>query len=134
MVVHRVPCSCGQAYVGKTDRRLESKIQEHRDACDQGKLEKSAIAEHAWKHAHPIEWNATQVLDRATGHTELLVKVVLHIPMMTKDSSLNRDGEVELHDCWVAEVKKSEHGNQYHQLNLNVAQDSHVTQRCKKQL
>ena len=40
--------------------------------------------------------------------TFYLVKEVLHIRMMTEDSSLNRDGGVELHDCWVAAVKKPE--------------------------
>ena len=68
----------------------------------------SAIAEHAWKHDHPIEWNDTQVLDRASRHKKLLVKEALHIRMMTEEGSLNRDGEVELHDCWGAVVRKSE--------------------------
>ena len=54
-------------------------MKEHKDACDRGQLEKSAIAEHAWKHDHPIEWNDTQVLDQASGHKELLVKEALHI-------------------------------------------------------
>ena len=79
MVVYRVPCSCGQAYIGKTIRQLESRMKEHRDACVRRQLEKLALAEHAWKHDHPIEWIGTQVLDRASGHKELLVKEALHI-------------------------------------------------------
>ena len=68
MLVYLVACSCGQAYIGKTIWRLESRIKEHRDASSNGQLEKSTIAEHAWKHDQPIEWNDTQVLDRASRH------------------------------------------------------------------
>ena len=46
-VVYRVPCSCGEAYIGETVRRLETRMKEHRDACQKGALDKSALAEHA---------------------------------------------------------------------------------------
>ena len=55
MVVYRIPCSCGKVYIGKTIRRMESRLKEHKDACSRGQLEKSAIAEHAWRHDHCIE-------------------------------------------------------------------------------
>ena len=97
-------------------------MKEHRDARNRGQLKKSAIAEHDWKHDHPIEWNGTQVLDQASRHKELLVKEVLQIRMM-KDSSLNEDGGMELHNCWLAAAKISEQRSQYH----------HMTQRCHKQ-
>ena len=43
-VVYWVPCSCEQAYVGKTVRQLESRMKEHKDACDRGQLEKLAMS------------------------------------------------------------------------------------------
>ena len=39
MVVYRVLCECGQAYIEKTMRRLESRMKEHKDTCNQGQLE-----------------------------------------------------------------------------------------------
>ena len=36
IVVYRVPCACGQAYIGKTIRRLESRMKEHKDPCYRG--------------------------------------------------------------------------------------------------
>ena len=36
--VYRIPCSCGQVYIGKTRRRLETRLKEHRDACERGIL------------------------------------------------------------------------------------------------
>ena len=32
-VVYRIPCSCGKAYIGETKWRLETRLKEHRDAC-----------------------------------------------------------------------------------------------------
>ena len=69
-------------------------------------MEKSAIAEHVWRHDHRIEWDDAAVIDLATcsRHKELLVKEVLHIRTAAGKDSLNRDGGVELHVCWVATV------------------------------
>ena len=47
-------------------------------------LETSAIAEHAWKYGHPIEWSDTQVVDRVSRHKELHVKEALHIRVRDK--------------------------------------------------
>ena len=46
-VVYRIPCSCGEAYIGETMRRLETRVKEQRNACQKGALKKSALAEHA---------------------------------------------------------------------------------------
>ena len=45
-VVHHIPCSCGQVYIGETRQRLETRLKEHRDACERGMTEKSAVADH----------------------------------------------------------------------------------------
>ena len=55
-VVYRIPRSCGQVYIGETKRRLETRLKEHRDTCERGLMEKSAVAEHAWENHHPIDW------------------------------------------------------------------------------
>ena len=60
-MVYQVPCSCGEAYIGETVRRLETRMKEHQDACQKGALEKSAFAEHAWESHHPIRWEETTV-------------------------------------------------------------------------
>ena len=75
---------------------MESTIKEHRDACSRWQLEKSTTAEHAFTHHHPNEWNEIKVLDGASRLKELLIKEALHIWMMAKEGSLNRDGGVEI--------------------------------------
>ena len=49
------------------------------DACQKGALEKSALAEHAWKNHHPIKWEEASVVDRVRTAKELLVKEAIHI-------------------------------------------------------
>ena len=108
MVVYQVPCSCGLVYIGKTIRRLETRLKEHKDACSKGQTEKSAIAEHAWEHGHAIKWDDTLVLDHAKRHQELLLKEALHIRTTAKNRNFNRDQGIELHECWTATITKCE--------------------------
>ena len=46
-------CKCGKVYFGETRIRLETRLREHQEACRKEALEKSAVAEHAWKDQHP---------------------------------------------------------------------------------
>ena len=100
-VVYRIPCSCGQVYIGESKRRLETRLKEHRDAYERGMMEKSAVAEHAWENHHPIDWEETTVLDHGRGQ-ELLLKEALHIQMTPSDERFNRDGGLEVPGCWTA--------------------------------
>ena len=104
-VVYRIPCSCGQVYIGETKRRLETRLKEHRDARERGMMEKSAVAEHAWENHHPIDWEETTVLDRGRGQ-ELLLKEALHIQMTPSEERFNRDGGLEVPGCWIAVMRR----------------------------
>ena len=54
-------------------------MKEHQDACQKGSVEKSALAEHAWKEHHPIKWEEAAVIDQARTPKELLLKEAIHI-------------------------------------------------------
>ena len=79
-VVYQVPCQCGKVYVGETQRCLETYVKEHKDACNKGYTEKSAIVEHQWDQQHQVKWEDTRVLDRATRPIQLEVKEALQHP------------------------------------------------------
>lgn len=64
--VYRVPCECGEAYIGETKRPLEVRIKEHRKHTQLGETSKSGIAEHAWNADHRINWNDAKVIHRET--------------------------------------------------------------------
>ena len=86
-VLYQIPCSCDKAYVGETVRRLETRMMDHRDACQKGALEKSALAEHAWESHHPIKWEETTVVDQARNPKELLLKEANHIWLLKPPST-----------------------------------------------
>ena len=88
-VVYQIPCQCGKVYVGETQRRLETRVKEHRDACNKGDTGKSAIAEHQWDQQHQVNWEDTRVLDRASRPVQLRVKEALYI-QKTTDSTATR--------------------------------------------
>ena len=52
------------------------------------------------------------MLDRAKRHDELLLKEALHIQTAAKGSNFNRDGGTELHECWMATIKRYERRSQ----------------------
>ena len=70
----------------------------------EGMMEKSAVAEHAWEHHHPIHWEETTVLDHGRG--QLLVKEALHIQMTPVEEHFNRDGGLEFPGCWTAVMRR----------------------------
>ena len=105
-VVYQIPCQCGKVYVGETQRRLETRVKEHRDACNKGDTGKSAIAEHQWDQQHQVNWEDTRVLDRASRPVQLRVKEALYIQKTPTNNRLNRDEGYELPGCWIATVKK----------------------------
>ena len=104
-VVYRIPGSCGQVYIWETKRRLETRLKEHRDACERGMMEKSAVVEHAWENHHLIDWEETTVLDHGRGQ-ELLVKEALHIQMTLSEERFNQDGGLEVPGCWIAVMRR----------------------------
>ena len=105
-VVYQIPCQCGKVYVGETQRRLETRVKEHRDACNKGDTGKPAIAEHQWDQQHQVNWEGTRVLDRANRPVQLRVKEVLYIQKTPTKNRLNCDEGYELPGCWIATMKK----------------------------
>ena len=80
-MVCSIPCSCGQNYIGETKRNLEARLKEHQTATRRGKMDKLAIAEHAWEEQHQPQWNNIKIIDHARNENILLIKEGLHITM-----------------------------------------------------
>ena len=63
-IVYQIPCKdCSQTYVGQSGRTITDRIKEHQRAVKNGDTNNSAVAEHAWKHQHRMDWSASEVLD-----------------------------------------------------------------------
>ena len=104
-VVYSIACDCGKCYIGETERTLQKRLKEHKDACIGGMVERSAVADHAWSEHHRIDWNQVQVIDCANKRIELLIKEALHIAMIPDGACLNRDKGLELPDCWLSTIR-----------------------------
>ena len=107
-IVYKIPCSCGEVYIGKTVRRLHTRLQEHQKACQEGSTALSAVAEHVYQHQHPIQWEETSIVDQARGHRELLVKEAIHIRSMPSQERFNRDIGTDLPSRWLTLLKARE--------------------------
>ena len=89
-IVYRVPCKdCPKVYVGQSGRTLECRIKEHKRAVERGNTEMSAIAEHAWRNDHRVDWEAVDVLDVNTEWYKRCVIESWHI--QHEKETLNRD-------------------------------------------
>ena len=68
-VVYEILCECGKVSIGETKRRLETRIKEHKIACEREQTEKSAVAENFYSEEHRIIWNDAKVIQRASRTT-----------------------------------------------------------------
>ena len=79
-VVYCIPCKdCPATYVGETTRKLVRRLDEHKRAVRKGEMELSALAEHAWKEGHGVDWDEVAVLDHHHSLHERLSLEAIHI-------------------------------------------------------
>ena len=77
-------------------------------------MKKTAVVDHSWENYHPIHWEETIVLDHDRGQ-KLLVKEALHIQMTPSEEHFNRDGGMEVPDCWTTVMRRQGGRNNAHQ-------------------
>ena len=70
-MVYQIPHQFGKVYAKETQRRLKTRVKEHRDACNKGDMWKCAISEYQWDQQHQVNWEETRMLDRAKGKGSL---------------------------------------------------------------
>lgn len=75
LVVYKIKCrSCEASYIGKTERILYHRLQEHKTKSS------SACFQHSQENqGHEIDWNNVEIVDRADNNLKLQVKELLHI-------------------------------------------------------
>ncbi len=90
-IVYQIPCgSCNHTYIGQSGRTLEDRLKEHKRAIiPDSTYFTSAVAEHAVKSNHVIDWNNAKVID---SHSNLYQRCYLESWQIKKrNSSMNRD-------------------------------------------
>ena len=94
-VVYQIQCDeCEASYIGHTSKNLRDRVKQHKSATDKGKINDSAIAEHAWTSHHSIDWDNVKVLDQESGERHRQIKESLHI--RTRGPQKNRDQGLDI--------------------------------------
>ncbi|XP_072845561.2 calmodulin-lysine N-methyltransferase isoform X3 [Pogona vitticeps] len=106
--VYRIPCSCGQVYIGTTKRSIHTRIKEHERHCRLKQPEKSAVAEHAIKQTgHEILFHNTEILDNTSNHYVRLHREAIEIHK--HQQNFNQKEEcLKLNKTWLAALKNTE--------------------------
>ena len=100
-VVYKIPCECGQDYIGEPKRVLGTHLKEHQAAMRRGETEKSAIAEHAWTYQHCPLWDKISAVDVARKNNLLQIKEVFHILLTEQKRLINKDHGTSTAGCWM---------------------------------
>ena len=101
-VVYAVGCEeCKEVYIGETKRKAQQRIKEHKADTRIGRVDKSAIAEHAHVTGHKIYWEP-MVIEREQHGGRRKVKEALHIHCMKRrGGSMNQDSGWQLSKIWL---------------------------------
>ena len=96
--VYKIPCECGQFYVGETGRSLRTRLKEHQTSFRRNEWEKSAIVKHAQQQNHRIDWsNAELITSIKHWHTR---RVREAIEILQHDTVPQESGLV-INDIWM---------------------------------
>ena len=81
-VIYKIKCrTCGEAYIGKTERILSLRVKEHNKVFNKPDP-KSETACHTHRIEHPdhiIDANDIEIIDRANTGFKLTIKEMMHI-------------------------------------------------------
>ncbi|KXJ06832.1 hypothetical protein AC249_AIPGENE4621 [Exaiptasia diaphana] len=90
-VIYRISCSeCSTQYIGETGSALRTRRKEHEAAVRLGKTSSSALAEHASKTGHAINWKETSILCKESRWSQRRWSEAIEIAMK-KNVLFNRD-------------------------------------------
>ena len=103
--VYRIPCSCGDVYIGTTKRSANARIKEHERNCRLRQAENSALAEHSLLYPeHKILFEETTMLrNKKHYHPRLYLEA---IEIFKHKNCLNRKEEgLKINKTWYPAIE-----------------------------
>ena len=92
-VIYKINCKeCNMCYIGQTSRSLKGRITSHKSDCKRGILN-CALAEHSIKHDHKIDWDGSEILDKASSYYKRTFLEMVHIQL--SDHTLNKKSDTQ---------------------------------------
>jgi hypothetical protein len=85
--IYSIPCECGRSYIGETSRPLAVRLREHGHKLQEGLLEKSNLAQHAYEVGHGVGWDDARVLEIESNSKYRKYKKSAHMACLTNPIS-----------------------------------------------
>jgi predicted GIY-YIG superfamily endonuclease len=85
--IYSIPCEGGRNYIGETGTPLAMQLREHRHHLQQGFLEKSKLAQHAYEEGHTLGWDDARILEIESNCRYRKYKESAHMACLTNPIS-----------------------------------------------
>jgi hypothetical protein len=96
--VYSIPCKCGQMYIGKTVRSIQTRIKGHQWNIWVGCPDKLAVAEYMFNHNHVIKFIDTWILSTVPGNMEQIIREAVQLEL--HPNNMNREDGLTLYGSW----------------------------------
>ncbi|KAJ4443243.1 hypothetical protein ANN_04911 [Periplaneta americana] len=96
--IYKIPCECGEVYIGQTGRTIEDRIKEHKRNLRLYYPEKSAVAQHSIEKEHKILFDHTKVINKSSHYWDRTIKEAIEIKL--EKNNFNRDSGLQLSQAW----------------------------------
>ena len=83
-IIYSIPCSDGCTYIGETNRPLETRLKEHKEAWKKMDTQKSAIADHVAQTGTTPLWNEVKIIGKEDDWYKRRIKEALWIDRQGK--------------------------------------------------
>ncbi|XP_023311228.1 uncharacterized protein LOC111691923 [Anoplophora glabripennis] len=97
--VYQIPCGdCEKSYIGQTNRRVQTRREEHRNAVEKNQAT-SSLAQHAKNTGHKINFEETRIIANIEHKTKRIIREAIEIEKHTKNLN-TRDDTQRLPIAW----------------------------------
>ncbi|XP_018311528.1 uncharacterized protein [Mycetomoellerius zeteki] len=96
--VYKIPCSCGQVYIGETGRMVNLRIKEHQRDVRLKHATQSALSEHNIETGHQIQFDKTTTIANIASYFPRKYREAIEI--QKHPNNLNRDNDYNINKIW----------------------------------